>query len=75
MYSSFTTDGFRWQEVFAGVDSALISDEEYTPDTATMKMLYWAETPNERRKKLMPFFWNILAAKGQLFGNGILITK
>ncbi len=64
-----TTDGFRWQEVFSGADSALISDERYTPDTASIKMLYWAGSADERRKKLMPFFWNILAAKGQLFGN------
>jgi hypothetical protein len=64
-----TTDGFRWQEVFTGADSTLISDERYTPDTGSVKMLYWASNTDERRKKLMPFFWNILAAKGQLFGN------
>jgi len=64
-----TTDGFRWQEVFSGADSSLISNEEYTPDVTYMKMLYWAGNADERRKKLMPFFWNVLAAKGQLFGN------
>ena len=64
-----TTDGFRWQEVFAGADSALISNESYTPDATTVKMLYWAATPDERRKKLMPFLWNVIAAKGQLYGN------
>jgi len=64
-----TTDGFRWQEVFSGADSSLINSEKYTPDTASMKMLYWAEDTDKRRKKLMPFFWNVLATKGQLFGN------
>lgn len=64
-----TTDGFRWQEVYSGADAQLISDERYTPDTATMKMLYWDEEPEQRRKKLMPFFWNVLSKKGQLFGN------
>jgi Type I phosphodiesterase / nucleotide pyrophosphatase len=64
-----TIDGFRWQEVFTGADSALINDENFSPDTATMKMLYWAGTPEERRKKLMPFFWNVLVAKGQVYGN------
>lgn len=64
-----TIDGFRWQEVFSGADSSLISNEKYTDDTAYMKALYWAETPEDRRKKLMPFFWNILAKKGQLYGN------
>ena len=58
-----TIDGFRWQEIFSGADASLISNEKYTPDTATMKMMYWADNPDERRKKLMPFFWNIIACK------------
>ncbi len=64
-----TTDGFRWQEVFNGADSITINSESFTPDTSTLKLLYWAETPLERRKKLMPFFWNVIAAKGQVYGN------
>ena len=64
-----TIDGFRWQEIFTGADSSLINDEQYTPDTSTMKMMYWAPTPQERRKKLMPFFWNVLVNKGQVYGN------
>ena len=64
-----TTDGFRWQEVFNGADSLLINDEKYTPDTATIKMMFWASSTEERRKKLMPFFWNVLAAKGEIYGN------
>lgn len=70
-----TIDGFRWQEVFNGADETLISDTLYTQDTATMKMLYWSDNENERRKKLMPFFWNIIAAKGQLYGNRRLDNK
>src|SRR5688500_11945442 len=64
-----TIDGFRWQEIFAGADVSLINDTKHTQDTATMKMLYWADSENERRQKLMPFFWNVLAKKGQLYGN------
>lgn len=64
-----TIDGFRWQEIFTGADASLINDTKHTQDTATMKMLYWADSENERRQKLMPFFWNILAKKGQLYGN------
>ena len=64
-----TIDGFRWQEIFTGADASLINDIKCTPDTATMKMLYWADSEKERRQKLMPFFWNILAKKGQLYGN------
>jgi hypothetical protein len=64
-----TLDGFRWQEVFNGADSALISDPDFTADPELNKALYWAATPHERRQKLMPFLWNVLAPKGQVFGN------
>lgn len=64
-----TVDGFRWQEIFTGADASLINDVTCTPDTATMKMLYWADNKEERRQKLMPFFWSVLARKGQLYGN------
>lgn len=64
-----TTDGFRWQEIFNGADSLLINEEDVTPDTATMKMMFWDPSVTERRKKLMPFFWSILAKKGQVYGN------
>ena len=64
-----TLDGFRWQEVFDGADPSLLNNEKYTPDTATMKTLYGSPDAEGRRKKLLPFFWNVIAAKGQLFGN------
>lgn len=64
-----TTDGFRWQEVFAGADSAIINMEKFTPDSSTVNAMYWANSPAERRKKLLPFFWNVIARKGQLYGN------
>ena len=64
-----TTDGFRWQEIFNGADSALINDPNYTFDTSLMKQLYWDQALEERRKKLMPFFWNIIVKQGQLYGN------
>ncbi len=70
-----TIDGFRWQELFTGADAALISDIRYTPDTSTMKLLYWADDAAERRKKLLPFFWNVIAGKGQLYGNRELGSK
>jgi hypothetical protein len=64
-----TIDGFRWQEVFMGADSLLINDTRFTKDTALAKMMYWAVSPIERRKKLLPFFWDVIAVKGQLQGN------
>lgn len=64
-----TTDGFRWQEVFNGADSLLINDTAFVKDIALAKQLYWDGNADARRKKLMPFFWNVLAKEGQLYGN------
>lgn len=64
-----TTDGFRWQEVFTGADSTLINSTAYVEDTSLLKQLYWDSTASLRRQKLMPFFWNTIAKKGQIYGN------
>lgn len=64
-----TTDGFRWQEVFAGADSAMISNTRFVQDTALIKQLYWDEDAGVRRHKLMPFMWDVIAQKGQIYGN------
>lgn len=64
-----TIDGFRWQEVFNGADSLLINDDDFTSNSDMHKLLYWGESPMERRKKLMPFMWNVIASRGQLWGN------
>lgn len=64
-----TTDGFRWQEVFHGADSALIRDTSFVRDTSLIRQQYWSEDVQERRKKLLPFFWNVIAEKGRLSGN------
>src|SRR6476620_7376337 len=64
-----TLDGFRWQEVFSGADKALINDADYTADTAAAKAAFWADDVQERRKKLMPFFWSTIATQGTLLGN------
>lgn len=64
-----TTDGFRWQEVFTGADSALLNDTEYVQDTTLTRQMFWSPSPEERRRKLMPFFWDVIAGQGQLYGN------
>ena len=64
-----TTDGFRWQEIFNGADSALISNPKFVEDTSLIRQLYWDSDLEIRRRKLMPFFWNVIAEKGQLYGN------
>jgi hypothetical protein len=69
-----TLDGFRWQEVFNGADSALMKQQQYLKD-GQLKEKYWKNDLTERRKTLLPFFWNTMAAKGQLYGNRALGCK
>ena len=71
-----TTDGFRWQEVFDGMDKDIANDKRYHQnDSAKIFEKYWAEDGESRRKKLLPFFWNTIAAKGQLYGNRLIGNK
>jgi len=64
-----TLDGLRWQELFSGAVDSLLFDKTYTHDTARLASKFWADTPEERRQKLMPFFWSVIQAQGQLYGN------
>ena len=50
-----TLDGMRWQEIFGGVDSAIMNNPEYTHERDDIKKLLWSDDVNERRKKLLPF--------------------
>lgn len=69
-------DGYRWQEVFLGADSALLFNRKYrVQDSASLVNKYWAASLQERREKLMPFFWKTIAQKGQLYGNRDLGNK
>lgn len=71
-----TTDGFRWQEAFNGMDETLARDKKFNQnDSSYIYKKYWAETPKERREKLMPFMWSVLAKKGQIYGNRKLGNK
>ena len=63
-----TLDGLRWEEVFQGADPDFINDADLT-DTTIARPMYWAAGVEERRKKLMPFFWSVIGRQGQLFGN------
>jgi hypothetical protein len=64
-----TLDGFRWQEMFNGIDTNILNNENYSHNAETMLAMYGGESEENNRKKLMPFFWSIVAAKGQLYGN------
>ncbi|MFD2100487.1 phosphoglyceromutase [Flagellimonas iocasae] len=70
-----TLDGFRWQELFTGADSLLMTNKSYVQDTEGLKKAFWRDTPKERRETLMPFFWNKVSQMGQLHGNRTLGSK
>jgi hypothetical protein len=65
-----TTDGFRWQEVYNGMDATIASDKRFNQyDSAGIFNAYWDQSPEARRQKLLPFFWGTIAKQGQLYGN------
>lgn len=69
-----TLDGMRWQEVFRGADSAMISSK-FTTDRDDVKKKYWTADTEQRRKILFPFLWNVISKQGQLYGNRDLGNK
>jgi hypothetical protein len=63
-----TLDGYRWQELFEGADEAILNSEKYTTNPQT-KVRFGDVSSSLRRERLMPFFWNVIAKEGQLYGN------
>ncbi len=63
-----TFDGYRWQELFDGAQKKLFTKKQVI-NADDLKERFWAESGEDRRKKLMPFFWNILAKEGVILGN------
>lgn len=58
----FTSDGLRWQDVFRGIDPKLMAAKAAgMAEARHLRDRYWRESPDERRKALMPEFWNRLA--------------
>lgn len=64
------TDGFRWQELFTGADSSLLTKENGgVEDTLGLRKEFWRSTPEARREALLPFIWGTIGKQGQIFGN------
>lgn len=59
------TDGLRWQEVFTGAEDNRLADLK---DPSYKNRLGIGDY-RARRSALMPFFWNGVAEKGQIYGN------
>jgi hypothetical protein len=44
-------------------------DTLFVKDTALIREQFWSGNTEERRRRLLPFFWNVIAEKGRLTGN------
>lgn len=71
-----TLDGARAAEVFGGLEiealRSQLGNDQRLEDHPLYKR-YWAATPEERRTKLMPFFWGTLMRDhGSIAGNAAL---
>lgn len=64
-----TIDGLRHQELFGGADSAIMATPKAgVSDTAGFRAAWWRATAEERRRAVMPFFWDSLVPRGVLLG-------
>ena len=67
-----TMDGMRWQEVFGGLSAELLTPKEGGVSEASKAKVegrFGGDTPEQRREKLMPFLWTVIAKVGQVFGD------
>jgi hypothetical protein len=64
------TDGLRLQEVFTGADPALLNKEHgAVSDVPALEREFWRDSPEARRRDLLPFLWTTVASHGQIYGN------
>jgi hypothetical protein len=70
-----TLDGARHQEIFGGLDvdvlRSTLRDNQRLEDSPVYQR-FWAPTPDERRRKLLPFFWKLVTEQGSIAGNPAL---
>ncbi len=65
-----TADGLRWQDLFTGMDAMLKDAKEAgMKDAKERRARLWRDTPEERRKQLLPFFWGEFASRATIYGN------
>jgi hypothetical protein len=67
-----TIDGARTEEIFGGLDLTILESTVKAPRRAEATAAYqrfWAPTREERRRKLMPFFWSLVTDHGSIAGD------
>lgn len=67
-----TLDGVRTEEMFTGVDLRLLKElaGQEPVESLDLYRSFWADSPKERREKLLPFFWTEwMKNHGSILGN------
>ena len=67
-----TLDGVRPKEMFGGLDVDIVkaATKRGAVEKTPLYKKYWAATSEERRAKIMPFFWDVLMKQnGSIAGN------
>jgi Type I phosphodiesterase / nucleotide pyrophosphatase len=67
-----TLDGARTEEVFGGLDTDVLKTtlrEKQTLDDLAVYKRFNAPSTEERRRRLMPFFWTLVSEQGSIAGN------
>jgi hypothetical protein len=68
-----TLDGARPEEMFGGLDEAVLEStlkDDQRIEDQPIYTRFWAPTREERRRKLMPFFWGTWMTKhGSIAGD------
>lgn len=69
-----TLDGVRPADFFGGMDTVVTASDSLSgvASHARLVQAYWRPTPGERRRAVMPFFWDSLAPRGMVFGDAAL---
>ena len=62
-------DGLRWQEVFQGYQDDVLDLDTFKEQKAGLIKQFSGTSAENKRQKLMPFLWNVLAKNGVLIGN------
>jgi hypothetical protein len=63
-------DGMRWQETFRGAEAGLLDSKRGgVAEPAKARERWWRATARERRERLMPFLWQVVAVQGRLLGD------
>src|SRR5262245_25025256 len=67
-----TLDGVRTEEIFGGLNLEILRStlepNRHAEDTPIYKR-FWAQTREERRRRLMPFFWSLVTEHGTIAGD------